>query len=177
MTTTLTPTRSLACLGGPRRCGMAWSSPSFSGCWRGGRTPGPRRSLQATPGSPTPYSLPPVYREYGQPSADTGGYAACQALRVSAGAAQSVVDMLRAAECWTRTPSWPGWGEQALEALDWAVGLATAERTCEDLARAVESARVIGPRLAGSGMTDAVLALGRRGEADRRRLQAQSLCR
>jgi hypothetical protein len=129
------------------------------------------------PGSSTPYSLPPVYREYGQPTADAGGYAACQTLRVSAGVTQSVADMLRAAECWTRTPSWPGWGEQALEALDWALGLAAAERTCDDLARVIESARAIGPRLAGSGRTDAVLALGRRGEADRRRLQSQSLCR
>jgi hypothetical protein len=139
--------------------------------------PGPVGPPPPPPGSSTPYNLPPVYREYGQPTAEAGGYAACQTLRVSAGVAQSVTDMLRAAECWTRTPSWPGWGEQALEALDWALGLASAERTCGDLARVIESARAIGPRLAGSGMTDAVLALARRGEADRRRLLSQSLCR
>jgi hypothetical protein len=143
----------------------------------GGPGSSPSGPLPPPPGSSTPYSLPPVYQDYGQPAASSGGYAACQTLRVSAGVAQSASDMLRAAECWTRTPIWPGWGEQAFEALDWALGLAMAERKCEALSAAITSVREIGPRLAGSGMTDAVLSLARRGEADRRRLQGQSLCR
>jgi hypothetical protein len=96
---------------------------------------------------------------------------------VSAGVAQSVNDMLRAAECWTRTPSWPGWGEQSLEALDWALGIATAERQCQSIAAVVQSAREIGPRLATIGLMSAVTSLAQRAEADRRRLHGQSLCR
>jgi hypothetical protein len=130
------------------------------------------------PGAATPYALPPAYQEYGQQSgASAGSFAACQTLRVSAGVAQSVNDMLRAAECWTRMPSWPGWGEQSLEALDWAMGIATAERNCQALSTVVESMREIGPRLATSGLMNAVTVLAQRGEADRRRLQSQSLCR
>ena len=129
------------------------------------------------PGASTPYALPPVYQEYGQPAAGTGSYAACHTLRASAGVAQSVNDMLRAAECWTRTPSWPGWGEQSLEALDWALGIAAAERNCPALSAVVEAMREIGPRLATSGLMNSVTAMAQRGEADRRRLQGQSLCR
>jgi hypothetical protein len=129
------------------------------------------------PGGSTPYALPPAYQEYGQQSAGTGSYAACQTLRVSAGVSQSVNEMLRAAECWTRMPSWPGWGEQSIEALDWALGIATAERNCQSLSAVVESMREIGPRLATSGLMNAVAALAKRGQADRRRLQSQSLCR
>lgn len=130
------------------------------------------------PGQATPYApLPPAYQEYGQQTAGAGSIAACQTLRVSAGVAQSVNEMLRAAECWTRMPTWPGWGEQSLEALDWAHGIATAERNCQALSTASESMREIGPRLATSGLMNAVTALAQRAEADRRRLQSQSLCR
>lgn len=128
-------------------------------------------------GGPTPYALPPAYQAYAEQATGAGGYAACQTLRTSAGVSQTTADMLRAAECWTRTPTWPGWGEQAVEALDWAVGLATAERNCEGLAAAIDSVREIGPRLAGSGVTNRMTALAQRAEADRRRLRGQSLCR
>ena len=58
---------------------------------------------------------------------------ACQTLRTAAGVAQGVSEMVRAAECWTRTPTWPGWGAQALEGLDWAISLAILERKCTAL--------------------------------------------
>jgi hypothetical protein len=132
----------------------------------------------ASGGGPTPYTLPPGYDAYsGAAAAGAGGVAACQMLRTAAGVSQSIADMVRAAECWTRTPTWPGWGAQALEALDWAVGLAAAERNCTALDTATDSLRDLGPRLAAAGLTPAVTALARQAEADRRRLRAQSLCR
>lgn len=140
--------------------------------------PGPSAPGPLTPsGGPTPYALPPAYEAYSGQAAGTGGSAACQTLRASAGASQSVADMVRAAECWTRTPTWPGWGEQALESLDWAVSLAAAERNCQALRTAVDTVREIGPRLAAAGLTGSVTALAEHGERERRRLQGQSLCK
>jgi hypothetical protein len=129
------------------------------------------------PSGGTPYALPPAYEAYSGQAAGAGSYAACQTLRTSAGVSQSVAEMVRAAECWTRTPTWPGWGEQALESLDWAVSLAAAERNCEALRTAIDRVRAIGPRLAAAGLTGSVTALAERGEGERRRLQGQSLCR
>jgi hypothetical protein len=128
-------------------------------------------------GGPTPYSLPPAYEAYSGQAAGAGGHAACQTLRTSAGVSQSVADMVRAAECWARTPTWPGWGEQALESLDWAVSLAAAERNCQALRTVIDTVRENGPRLAAAGLTGGVAALADRGEGERRRLQGQSLCR
>jgi hypothetical protein len=147
------------------------SPPGGPGSYPAGPPPPP-------PGASTPYALPPAYQEYGQHTAGIGGgYAACQTLRTSAGVAQSINDMLRAAECWTRTPTWPGWGQQSLEAMDWALGLAVAERNCQALSTVVAALRETGPRLAGSGLAQTATALAQRGETERRRLQSQSRCR
>lgn len=131
----------------------------------------------AAGGGPTPYALPPAYEAYGGQAAGSGGYGACQTLRTSAGVSQSIAEMARAAECWTRTPTWPGWGEQALESLDWAVSLSVAERNCEALRTSLAAVREIGPRLAAAGLTAGVTALAERGEGERRRLQSHALCR
>jgi hypothetical protein len=128
-------------------------------------------------GGPTPYALPPAYEAYSGQAAGAGGYAACQTLRASAGVSQSVADMVRAAECWTRTPAWPGWGGQALESLDWAVSLAAAERNCDALRTAIDTVRAIGPRLTAAALAGSATALAAQGEGERRRLQGQSLCR
>ena len=129
-------------------------------------------------GGPTPYALPPAYEAYsGAAAAGAGGIVACQTLRTAAGVSQGINDMVRAAECWTRTPTWPGWGGQSLEALDWATNLAAIERNCTALSTAIDAVRDLGPRLAAGGLTPAVTALARRAESDQRRLRAQSLCR
>jgi hypothetical protein len=127
-------------------------------------------------GGPAPYALPPAYEAYSGQATGAVGYAACQTLRTSAGVSQSVADMVRAAECWTRTPTWPGWGEQALESLDWAVSLSIAERNCEALRTSIDALRELSPRVAALGL-NAQTALAGRAERERRRLQGQSLCR
>ena len=139
-----------------------------------------RAALRPLPpgGGPTPYALPPAYEAYsGAAAAGAGGIVACQTLRTAAGVSQGINDMVRAAECWTRTPTWPGWGAQSLEALDWATNLAAIERNCTALATAIDAVRELGPRLAAGGLTPAVTALARRAESDHRRLRGQSLCR
>jgi hypothetical protein len=129
-------------------------------------------------GGPTPYALPAGYEAYGgAAAAGAGGIAACQTLRTAAGVSQSISDMVRAAECWTRTPTWPGWGAQALEALDWATSLAAIERNCTALATAIDTLKDLGPRLSAGGPTPDATALAGRAESDRRRLRGQSLCR
>ncbi len=129
-------------------------------------------------GGPTPYALPPAYEAYGAAAtAGAGGIAACQTLRTAAGVSQSIGDMVRAAECWTRTPTWPGWGAQSLEALDWATSLAAIERNCTALATAIDTLKDLGPRLSTGGPTSAATVLAHRAESDRRRLRGQSLCR
>jgi hypothetical protein len=129
-------------------------------------------------GGPTPYALPPAYEAYGSAAAaGAGGIVACQTLRTGAGVSQSISDMVRASECWTRTPTWPGWGAQSLEALDWATSLAAIERNCTALETAIDSLKELGPRLSAGGQAGAVTAVARRAETDRRRLHGQSLCR
>ena len=142
------------------------------GAYRGGGPPLP------PDGGPTPYTLPSGYEAYsGAAAAGAGGIAACQTLRTAAGVSQSISDMVRAAECWTRTPTWPGWGAQSLEALDWATNLAVIERNCTALTTAIDSLRELGPRLSAGGLTPEVTAVARRAEMDHRRLRGQSLCR
>lgn len=144
----------------------------------GGRPPSPEPYPGSRSSGPTPYALPPGYEAYsGAAASGVGGIVACQTLRSAAGVSQAVSDMIRAAECWTRTPTWPGWTAQSLEALDWAVGLAAIERNCTALGAALDSLREIGPRLSAGGLEANVTALAQRGEADRRRLRGQSLCR
>ncbi len=143
-----------------------------------GRPPGPEPYPGSRSSGPTPDALPPGYEAYsGAAASGVGGIVACQTLRSAAGVSQTVSDMIRAAECWTRTPTWPGWSAQSLEALDWAVGLAAIERNCAALGTALDSLREIGPRLSAGGLEANVTALAQRGEADRRRLRGQSLCR
>ena len=91
--------------------------------------------------------------------------------------AQGVSEMVRAAECWTRTPTWPGWGAQALEGLDWAISLAIVERNCTALQTTLDSLRELGPRMSAGGLTPVVMALARTGESESRRLKSQGLCR
>ena len=148
----------------------------------GGQPPGGHYPGGATPlppsGGPAPYTLPPGYEAYsGAAAAGVGGIAACQTLRTAAGVSQSVNDMIRASECWTRTPTWPGWAAQALEALDWATGLAAAERNCAALGTAIDALRQIGGRLSAGGLAGEVATLARQAESDQRRLRSQSLCR
>ena len=166
--------RQLARRLGPRRGRIRARAPS-------GPPPGsyPGSSAPLPPsGGPTPYALPPGYEAYsGAAAAGAGGIVACQTLRTAAGVSQSISDMVRAAECWTRTPTWPGWGAQSLEALDWATSLAAIERNCTALGTAIDSLRELGPRLAAGGLTAAVTAVARRAESDHRRLRSQSLCR
>jgi hypothetical protein len=172
--------------------GPAWSpsapgtgarSPETSpGSGPGGPPPGalyPGSSAPLPPGGgPTPYTLPSGYEAYaGAAAAGAGGIVACQTLRTAAGVSQSISDMVRAAECWTRTPTWPGWGAQSLEALDWATSLAAIERNCTALTTAIESLRELGPQLSAGGLTPEVTAVARRAETDHRRLRGQSLCR
>ncbi len=140
-----------------------------------GGSPGPVAGPH--PGA-TLYALPPGYEAYrGAAAAGVEGIAACQTLRAAAGLSQGVSDMIRAAECWARTPTWPGWGAQSLEALDWATSLAAVERNCTALVAAIDALREAGPRLSAGGLTTQVMAISRRAESDRRRLRGQSLCR
>jgi len=153
----------------------------YPGSGPGAYPPGayPGNSPPPPPSSgPTPYALPPGYDAYsGAAAAGAGGLVACQTLRTAAGVSQSISDMVRAAECWARTPTWPGWSEQSLEALDWATSLAAIERNCTALATAIDSLRELGPRLSAAALTSDVTALARRAESDHRRLRSQSLCR
>ena len=159
-----------------------------AGPYPGGAPPGPGPAPTPYPSGgyaggppvgsgPTPYTLPPGYEAYGAGGAGAGGMTACQTLRTAAGVSQGVSDMVRAAECWTRTPTWPGWGAQALESLDWAINLSIVERNCTALQSAVDSLREVGPRLSAGGLTGSVTALARTAEAENRRLRGQGLCR
>lgn len=158
---------------GPGASTMPPLPPSPGPYDRGGPPPAP----VPPGGGPTPYSLPPGYGDYAPgAAASAGGIAACQTLRNAAGAAGAVVDMLRAAECWTRTPTWPGWGTQALESLDWAATFARASRDCHGLGTAIDSLRQLGPRIAVSGLTYEVTRLAERAESDRRWLRGRNQC-
>ncbi len=130
-------------------------------------------------GGPTPYSLPPIYQEYGAAGAvgHASSIAACGTLRQAGSAASSATDMLRAAECWGRTPAWPGWAAQALEALDWAAEYAHIERDCVALSSVIDKIRELGPRIGVGGLTPAVSHLAERAEMDRRWLRSNDECR
>ncbi len=130
----------------------------------------------------TPFGLMPRDRLAGLSQAQRAvghlqSRGACQTLRTAAGVSQGVSDMIRAAECWTRTPTWPGWAAQSLEALDWAASLAAAERHCTALGTAVDAVRQIGARLSAGGLAGEVTTLAQRAESDQRRLRSQSLCK
>jgi hypothetical protein len=162
--------------------GAGPSGRPYPGSGPSGPPPGPSYPGSSAPlppgGGPTPYSLPPGYEAYGgAAAAGAGGIAACQTLRTAAGVSQNVSDMIRAAECWTRTPTWPGWGAQSLEALDWATSLAAIERNCAALVTAIDSLKDLAPQLSVGGPTPAVMVVARRAESDHRRLRGQSLCR
>jgi hypothetical protein len=126
---------------------------------------------------PTPYELPAGYAAYA-PGAQSAmvSTAACQTLRHAASASSSVADMLRAAECWTRQPTWPGWALQVHEALDWAATYARLDRDCAGLDTAIEKLRELGGRLGVAGMTTEIASLAERAEIDRRWMRSQSLC-
>ena len=127
---------------------------------------------------PTPYTLPPGYEGYAPGAATaSGGVSACQAVRTAAGASGEVSDMVRAAECWSRTPTWPGWGAQVLEALDWATTLARIDRDCTALAAALDALREYGPRVSVAGLSSQATRLAERAESDRRHLRSRDVCR
>jgi hypothetical protein len=159
--------------------GSGPGGPPPGGSYPGDGPPYPGSSAPLPPsGGPTPYALPPGYEAYsGAAATGAGGIAACQTLRTAAGVSQSLSDMVRAAECWERTPTWPGWAAQSLEALDWATSLAAIERDCAALDTAIDSLKELGPRLSAGGPTSAATVLAHRAESDRRRLRGQSLCK
>ncbi len=130
------------------------------------------------PGGTTPYALPPIYQEYGQPRAEQAGSdtAACHTLRLSAGASANPADMRRAAECWSRSTTWPGWGVQALEALDWGVTFARADRDCGALGAMRDTIRDLGSRIGAAGLSGHVTALAARAELDGRWLRNSGAC-
>ena len=64
-------------------------------------------------GGPSPYQIcHPDMRGTRRHRKASAGSCGCQTLRQSASASESVTDMLRAAECWSRQPTWPGWARQ-----------------------------------------------------------------
>ena len=127
-------------------------------------------------GGPSPYELPPAYAGY-TPSSQGAASIGCQTLRQSASASESVGDMLRAAECWSRQPTWPGWALQVLEALDWAALYARFNRDCNGLDTVVDTIRDLGGRTAIAGLTGEMTSLARRVELDRRWMRSQNVCR
>jgi hypothetical protein len=126
---------------------------------------------------PSPYELPPGYAEYAPSSQGGAAATGCQTLRQSASASASVTDMLRAAECWTRQPTWPGWALQVHEALDWAALYARFDRDCEDLSTVIDEIHDLGGPVAIAGLTNEMSSLARRTEMDRRWLTSQNMCR
>ena len=126
---------------------------------------------------PSPYELPPGYAEYAPSSQSAATSMGCQSLRQSASASESVGDMLRAAECWSRQPTWPGWALQVLEALDWAALYARFDRDCNGLDTVVDSIRDLGGRTAIAGLTGDMTSLARRVELDRRWMRSRNVCR
>ena len=128
-------------------------------------------------GGPSPYELPPGYAGYAPAAESAAGSAGCQTLRQSASASGSIADMLRAAECWSRQPTWPGWATQVHEALDWAAIYARLDRNCEGLDTVIDKIRELGSRTAIAGLTPEMTALAERTELDRRWMRSQSMCR
>ncbi len=128
-------------------------------------------------GGPLPYELPPGYAGYSPSAEGTAASTGCQTLRQSASASSSVTDMLRAAECWTRQPTWPGWALQVQEALDWAALYARFDRDCDGLGSVIDKTRELGNRTAVAGLTREMTALAESAELDRRWLRSQNVCR
>lgn len=108
-----------------------------------GQPPGnqpPPPPLPPTRGQQTAPALPPGYAAYAQPLNPV-----CLADRASAAEQRDSEAMLRVADCWARDRRWPGWGAQALEAIEWAVDFAYLARNCAALDRAADRLRAIGP--------------------------------
>jgi len=128
-------------------------------------------------GGPSPYELPPGYVGYATETQGMAASTGCQTLRQSASAAGSLADMLRAAECWSRQPTWPGWASQVHESLDWAATYARLDRDCDGLDTVIDRIRELGSRTAVAGLQVQMTALAQRAELDRRWLRGQNLCR
>jgi hypothetical protein len=128
-------------------------------------------------GGPSPYELPPGYAGYAPAAPGVAGSTGCQTLRQSASTAGSMTDMLRAAECWSRQPTWPGWAAQVHEALDWAATYARLDRDCAGLDTAIDKIRELGSRTAIAGLQMEMTSLAERAERDRRWMRGQNLCR
>ena len=143
----------------------------------GGPEGPPPPPLMPPSNGPSPYELPPGYAEYAPSSQGGAAATGCQTLRQSASASASVTDMLRAAECWTRQPTWPGWALQVHEALDWAALYARFDRDCEGLSTVIDKIRDLGSSVAIAGLTSEMTSLARRTEMDRRWLASQDMCR
>jgi hypothetical protein len=88
-----------------------------------------------------------------------------------------MTDMLRAAECWSGQPTWPGWAAQVYEALDWAATYARLDRDCDGLDTAIDKVREFGSRTAIAGLQTEMTSLAERAERDRRSMRSQNLCR
>jgi hypothetical protein len=128
-------------------------------------------------GGPTPYELPPGYAGYAPDPQAVAGSTGCLTLRQSASAAGSMADMLRAAECWSRQPTWPGWAAQVHEALDWAATYARLDRDCNSLDTSIDKIRELGNRTAVAGLQIEMTSLAERAERDRRWMRSQNICR
>lgn len=128
---------------------------------------------------PTPYTLPPGYANYAPPTAAsaTSSPAACQVLRLSAGASSSSAGMLRAVECWTALQAWPGWVAQVVESLDWAETYAKVDRDCAALGAVLDRVKAFGRPLAPGVKPEDIAAVATRAESDRRQLRATNRCR
>jgi hypothetical protein len=153
----------------------------------GGPPPGPSGSAPppgamppppAPPsGGPSPYELPPGYAGYAPAVQGAAASDGCQTLRQSASASGSVTDLLRAAECWSRQPTLPGWAFQVHEALDWAALYARLDRDCGGLDTVIDKIRELGSRTAVAGLTSEMTGLAERTELDRRWMRSQNFCR
>jgi hypothetical protein len=128
-------------------------------------------------GGPSPYDLPPGYAGYAPSAQGVAGSTGCQTLRQSASAAGSMTDMLRAAECWSGQPTWPGWAALVYEALDWAVTYARLDRNCDGLDTAIDKVRELGSKTAIAGLQTEMTSLAERAERERRWMRSQNLCR
>jgi hypothetical protein len=128
----------------------------------------------APPSGPRPPSqLPPGYAAYAGTFTLT-----CLTERNRAGDAGDSAMMLRVADCWAREHSWPGWGGQTIEAIDWAIELAYLDRDCAEIDSALNRLRTLGP---GAGFLPAEGAklpeLARAGEEHKAWLRSHGGCK
>lgn len=155
---------------GPPAPPPGYATPPPSGLPPGNQPPPPPPPAR---GQPTAPALPPGYAAYAQPLNPV-----CLADRASAAEQRDSEAMLRVADCWARDRRWPGWGAQALEAIEWAVGFAYLARNCAAIDRAADRLRVIGP--AANVYPEDRQALTRitaEAEAMKAWLRAQGVCR